>query len=173
MKRLVGGLCLAALALGVAAAPLRDGVTIVDTGSTNALGYTIKLWSDGAARVGASNKSGTLVTSTRPFSVPGALAVRTIADARAARDAGAAGHSCVKSASFGTAKYVRYHAWTSADLTCPPFAPALAALATDVAQVEKLAGLEKLPKRMIHLMPNEPRRVPDDGGASPSPSPNR
>lgn len=124
-----------------------DGAAIVNTGSTNTLGWQIEIRSDGVGHV-----------AQRPFSVSALQAQRFLRDARAARDAGAAGRGCMKSVSFGTRLTVAYHGWISPDLSCPAPSPLLQQLARDAQQIIAVAkpptGL-----RRIHL-PIEPRRAP-------------
>ncbi len=128
MKPLI--LLLAGLLL-TAAAPLRDGASIVTSGSTNTRGYTAKIWSDGTASAGSGQLSQTL---TRRF----------FADLRAAmHQPQAPPAACMKSASFGTATKVEYHGWRSPDLQCP-VSSGLVALQRDVQAI--VAALQISPE---------------------------
>jgi len=148
MKKLC--IALAACSLLIGAATVRDGAVIVNSGSTNIAGYTLQVWSDGAASMG-----------TRSVARP--LAKRLFSDLRRAKGATAVSQGCIKSASFGTTMTVTYHGWTSPDLECPVMG-ALAAVQNDVREV--VAALRVSPPGRIRLMP-EPRRFPIQ--ASPSP----
>lgn len=141
-----------------------DGATITNSGSTNTSGYIIKVRSDGTGTVQPTRRP--QIAMPRRLAVPAGLAQKLLADAKAADHAGAAGQTCMKSASFGYSLTVRYHGWMSPDLACPGD-DALAALRTDVQALEETAGLTGSP-RPIRLPP-EPRRLPNDV-VSPSPS---
>lgn len=160
MKRIssVSLLTLAGLLTSIAvAAPRMDGALVVNSGSTNTPGYTMKVWSDGSAEIGG-----------RRVSVGRDLAVRFLEDAKAAKAGGRRAQTCMKSMSFGYRLTVAYHGWTSPDLTCPS-GGALAPLNPDIEALEKAAGLNDR-GRVIRL-PNEPRRLPPSEAPAPSPSP--
>jgi hypothetical protein len=113
-----------------------DGATIVNSGSTNTSGYSIKLWSDGTGSVSTGN--GTPTT----FTVPADTAAKFFADVKAARDSGGAQlQHCMKSASFGSRTTVQWHGWASPDFTCPPFSPAVGALSQDASAIEAAANV--------------------------------
>jgi hypothetical protein len=156
-----------AAAITIAAASANDGATIVNSGSTNANGYTIQVWSDATADV-AIGRPGALGTP-KPFSIPSALATQFFADLAAARDGHAAGQHCMKSASFGTSMRVQWHGWTSPDLTCPPAGDALTgALVHDTGEIisaakitpEMLHGGFTGEHRMVPMHPSSPAPLP-------------
>jgi hypothetical protein len=138
-------LCGSVLAANATTRP--DGMTIVNSGSTNTIGWSIALRSDGTATIDA-----------RAFMVPQALAVKLFADAAAARNAHVLGRACMKSASFGTHLNVIWHGWTSPDLTCRPMSLLASTLAVDVGRITEIAqppsGLRRIG------LPIEPRRTP-------------
>lgn len=148
------------------AAPILDGVTIVNSGSTNALGWTITLRSDGDGSIESESRTAMQASTRRAFAVSSSLALRLLGAAQAARDANAAGRACMKSVSFGTRLTVTYHGWTSPDLSCPPASSLVATLAADVSLVVDAArppsGL-----RSIHA-PMQPRRIPPTPGSVPA-----
>jgi len=154
MKQLKPYIILAALAGLCAAAPL-DGATVANSGSTNASGWTIAL---------RSNAAGTLTVPSRPahaFSVPATLAASFFHDLRAAKAAGLPNvQTCMKSVSFGSSTIARWHGWQSPDFGCPQHSPLGAALANDVAQIERLAGVPGLDlRRRVYPVPSGPRRT--------------
>ncbi len=150
---------LAALGL-MATTPALDGARVVNSGSTNTAPWTLTIRSDGSGiytigqrRFGAAPAP----LAPHPIAVPSALAQRLLADAKAAREAGAQGGHCMKSASFGSTTILTYHGWASGDLQCPSPSAALDALAADVAAVQKAANLNTMP-RPVRIPPNELRR---------------
>jgi hypothetical protein len=124
----------------IGAVPL-DSAVIVDSGSTNTLGYRIEVRSDGSAFV--SNGS----SSPKPFTVPQATVERFFADLAAARKDNATTAPCVKSASFGSTLRITWQQWVSPDLTCPPKDALGAALITDVQTLRQVAGIGAAPLR--------------------------
>lgn len=168
MKAQIPATCLA-LALGTAAlaagASGRDGGTIRNSGSTNAPGYTIKVWSDGSTWAVHSGRTGVALGTPFTGRVPAALARQFLEDAKEARAAHAPAARCMKSASFGSVTSAVYHGWTSPDLQCP-VAGGLAELASDVDRIVKSTGAAAMPGRRIPMLPNEPRRVPAEGSTS-------
>jgi hypothetical protein len=124
----------------IAAAPL-DSAVIVDSGSTNVVGYRIEVRSDGSASVSAGS------STPKPFTVPQATAERFFADLAAARKGNATTVPCVKSASFGSTLRITWQQWVSPDLTCPPKDGLGAALVTDVQTLREMAGVKSAPLR--------------------------
>jgi len=158
-------LALGLLATGVAAVPARDSATIHNSGSTNFAGYSIEVWSDGAATVSSSNRMGDQLSTPKPFTYGAKAASQFFTDLAAAR-AAAAGltQPCMKSASFGSTTRVTWHDWTSPDLSCPPGNAAGAALVRDVDAVTQASGITATPQRSGPIMH---RASP----ATPEPSP--
>jgi hypothetical protein len=98
---------------GPAASASPNDAVIVDSGSTNTIGYTIVIHPDYSAQV---TLDGAL---PRDATLPAADAESLFAKLAAAAplDALAHGH-CMKSASFGTSRRVAYAGKVSPDLTC-------------------------------------------------------
>jgi hypothetical protein len=166
----LGALAFFALASPALAAFTRDGAVIQNSGSTNATGYTLKVWSDGNASAVASNRLGSVAGSPRRATVGPALAQRFMRDLKIARDARATGETCMKSASFGYRINVMWHGWTSPDLSCPGADARTVALANDVRAIEAATGTAIVtPHR--GLLPNEPRMLRPESSPSPQPTP--
>lgn len=132
-----------AIATFVAASPL-DSATIVDSGSTNANGYTIHVTSDGNASVEYQPRGGSPIGTPKRFTVPAATTARFFADLGAARKGNMATVPCMKSVSFGTTLKVTWQGWTSPDLTCPPKDALGEALVSDVAAIRNAGGVDPL-----------------------------
>jgi hypothetical protein len=135
-----------AIAALVAASPL-DTATIVDSGSTNANGYTIHVASDGNASVVYQPRGGSPIGSPKKFTVPAATTARFFADLAAARKGNMATVPCMKSVSFGTTLKVTWQGWTSPDLTCPPKDALGEALVSDVAAIRNAGDVDPLHQR--------------------------
>lgn len=132
-----------AIATLVAASPL-DSATIVDSGSTNANGYTIHVTSDGNASVLYQPRGGSPIGTPKKFTVPAATTARFFTDLAAARKGNAATVPCMKSVSFGTTLKVTWQGWTSPDLTCPPKDALGEALVSDVAAIRNAGGIDQV-----------------------------
>jgi hypothetical protein len=129
------------------AAQQRDGATIRNSGSTNTVGYTITLWTDGTGS--ASVQGG----AARTIAIAHDLVTQFFSDLQAAHvEHGQLAH-CMKSVSFGTTTTVVWHAWQSPDLQCPPFSANVAALAKDVQAIEAAAGVNTGTPRRIGIPP--------------------
>ncbi|MGA8797677.1 MAG: hypothetical protein WB526_11520 [Candidatus Cybelea sp.] len=124
----------------IGAVPL-DSAVIVDSGSTNTLGYRIDVQSDGSASVSTGS------SSPKPFTVSQATVAHFFADLAAARKGNATSAPCMKSASFGSTLRISWQQWVSPDLTCPPKDALGAALITDVQTLRKAAGIGAAPLR--------------------------
>jgi hypothetical protein len=140
---LLGSLTIAIL---VAAAPI-DTAVIVNSGSTNSYGYSIHVSSDGNATVTMQEKSGTAVSTPKPFTVPQATATRFFSDLAAARKVNMVTEPCMKSASFGSSIHVTWQGWTSPDLTCPPKGSSGDALLKDVDAIRQASGVPQFSLR--------------------------
>ena len=170
-------LAFAILAIGFAlgcasAAPIKGGVgtalglvTIINSGSTNSSGYTVKVYPNGEADIAIQRPP-----ESRKGNIPSSMASDLFGAVHAAqsngRPSGAA--QCMKSASFGTTLRVKYSTFTSVDLNCP----VVGANASLKAQVNKiLATLKVSPQigNMRSLPTNEPRRMEGSPAASSSP----
>jgi hypothetical protein len=133
------------IAACVAASPPQSAV-IVNSGSTNTLGYTITVSSDGKGSVTMQARGGT-AGAPKSFAVSAAAAAKFFDDLAAARKSNEATVPCMKSASFGTTVRITWQGWTSPDLSCPPKGPEGDALISDVAAMQKAAGISELPLR--------------------------
>jgi len=126
----------------------KGGAVILNTGSTNTLGYRISVGQDGSANYvqpGGAVKSGQL---------PAAVAKNFWSDVRAAMPLSKLHRQmCMKSVSFGVSIYVWWHGERSGDVSCG------GSLASDAEAVANALGIKTMQGRLIPLMPNEPRRV--------------
>ncbi len=134
-----------AIAAFVAATPA-DNAVIVNSGSTNTVGYSIAVSSDGKASLTVQSRGGAPGTP-KAFSVPADTAKRFFADLAAARTGNAATVPCMKSASFGTSTHVHWQGWVSPDLSCPPKGDAGEALVKDVDAIRAASGMSTQPLR--------------------------
>jgi len=149
MKRSETLFCLLTIASLVAAAPARDNALIVNSGSTNTVGYKISLWSDGTASVTTQRRDGSAASTPKSFNVPSATTARFFSNLAAARAGNVVSVPCMKSASFGTTTHVTWHGWTSPDLDCPPKDSLGPALEKDVQEIVKAAGISSVPLRQL------------------------
>jgi hypothetical protein len=143
------------VAICIAATP-RDLAVIVDSGSTNTLGYKIEVWSDGSGRLTLQNRAGVAQGAPKSFTLPAATTARFFSDLQAARKGNATSEPCAKSASFGTTTHVMWQGWTSPDLDCPPEVPLTSALVRDVADIRVASGVATLPMRRVPWTPATP-----------------
>jgi hypothetical protein len=139
-----------------------DGATIHNSGSTNTTGFTITLWADGTGNV--SMPSG----NPRAIAIAHDLIARFFTDLQAAQRENAPPSHCMKSASFGTATVVVWHAWQSPDLQCPPLSASMGALANDVRSIEAAAGVGAGALRRIGLPPSIRKNPPATPEVSPT-----
>ena len=148
-------LAIAAVAPARAAAPVpylpipKDAAVILNTGSTNALGYRIVIAADGSAE----SVEGSARAKAR---VATALASKFFADLRAAMPLSKLRiEPCMKSTSFGSMTYLWWRGQRSLDVSCPGTArsSALNADADAIAQALHLDG-----SRPAQLPAGEPRR---------------
>ena len=150
----------------------RDGAVIRNSGSTNFLGYTVKVWSDGQVWASAAGRDGAAIGRARTGRAGTDLVKRFFADVQAARDGHATGAPCMKSASFGSTTTVLWHGWISPDISCPGGDRLTSALRSDVLGIENAAGVSTLTRGTVRLPINEPRRKPNElppAPASPTP----
>lgn len=138
--------CALAIASLVAAAP-RDSAVIVNSGSTNTVGYSITVWSDGQASLTTRNRDGGATGPAKPFTVAPATAARFFADLATAKSTSAVTVPCMKSASFGSSMHVTWQGWVSPDLECPAKSSAGDALIKDVDEIRQASGLAAQPLR--------------------------
>lgn len=136
----------AALAIaGLMAAAPSESAKIVNSGSTNTLGYTISVASDGKGSL--AMQGGTSESTPKPFTIAADLSARFFSDLAAARKAGTVTVPCMKSASFGSSLHVSWEGWTSPDLTCPAKDSLGEALVKDVDAIRQAAGISAAPLR--------------------------
>src|SRR5450755_480853 len=121
----------AAAARSVPYLPVPKGAAVIlNTGSTNTLGYRIVVQQSGAAEIvnGPRRAVG---------SVPASLAAQFYKDLEAAMPLSAHGAStCMKSASFGSSMFVWWHGSRSNDLSCG----AASSVATDSSKIAQALG---------------------------------
>ncbi len=129
-----------------------DSAIIRNSGSTNTMGFTITVSSDG--RASASLRGQTDHT----FTLQQDLRTRFFRDVQAASQTTSPPRHCMKSVSFGTATTVQWQEWSSPDLLCPPLSPSLEALAQDVNAIESAAGVTSGPHRIG--LPPSLRKIP-------------
>ncbi len=161
MKSLSATIVVALLALSSAAVQGKqglDGATIINSGSTNTVGWSIAIRSDGRGTVTEEARGMEAEGATRAFSVSSDVTERFFTDIAAARDTDAIGRPCMKSVSFGTRLNVTWHRWTSPDLSCPPGSAVIATLVADVGRIVEAANPTSGMRRFI---PVEPRRLPE------------
>lgn len=114
---------------------------IVNSGSTNAEGFSLILAEDGEAKLKQGN-------STSQKYLPQTVTTRLFADLRAAGALDALPQSrCMKSASFGTTTRISYRGKTSPDVSCPSPDPMLGRLETDVMSLLDAASISTIPRR--------------------------
>ena len=139
MLKLCGILALLAACLPSNAAQ----VTIIDSGSTNVPGMTMKLERSGRAakveRKDGSKQHVKLVKETCNRLLEDLKQAGPLKDLPASH--------CMKSASFGKSVFVEYKGVRSPDLSCPQTDPRAAALKKDV---EELLGAVKGPNALRH-----------------------
>ncbi|HLJ82569.1 MAG TPA: hypothetical protein VKT51_00165 [Candidatus Eremiobacteraceae bacterium] len=163
MKKLLVILALIVPVAALAAAPVpylpvpRGAAVILNTGSTNALGYRIVLQRSGAAEYVHGDKRATA-------NVPEAITTKFFTDMQALPLRSYPMIHCMKSVSFGTSLYVWWKGARSQDLTCGT--TILAGDSYAVAQALGLSTAVGAPMHPVPALTNEPR-VP-----APAPSSN-
>lgn len=170
MKKLIFALLLVA-PVAASAAPLvpylpvpKDAAVILDTGSTNTLGYRIVVQQSGDAEyINGSRRA--------KVEVPPSLAAQFFKDLQSAMPLSARGASaCMKSSSFGSSLYVWWKGSRSGDLTCG----GSTAVANDALKIAEAIGMSTSVRtplmRPIPMLTNEPRKpLPPQPAPSPSP----
>ncbi|MEA2664370.1 MAG: hypothetical protein QOI11_1314 [Candidatus Eremiobacteraeota bacterium] len=116
---------------------------IVNSGSTNTAGYTLRVRDDGWTTLAQAG-------ATQHKRLDKALAARFFADLRAAGPLGALPRAmCMKSTSFGSVTTVSYRGARSPDLSCPGSSSAETALGADVNALRDAAGVSQTPGRQL------------------------
>lgn len=156
MKKLVALLILLAPVAAAAAGLVpylpvpRGAAVILNTGSTNTVGYRIVLQKSGAAEY-ISGEKRALAT------VPAGVTAKFFTDLQAKMPlTDYPMIHCMKSVSFGTSLFVWWKGSRSNDLTCG--GGILAADADAVAQSLGLAAVMQTPAHPVPMLTNEPRR---------------
>jgi hypothetical protein len=137
MIGLVATLMLAA-ATALPSTAIVAGADIVNSGSTNTVGYMIHVNRSGSVVVDLQNGG-----PPRKTTVPPELAGRFFAALEAAEPLGSAPiGKCMKSASFGYSLRVRYGGEITPDLTCPASDPerTLASLTSEIERAANVAN---------------------------------
>jgi len=148
IPRLAFALALMVLPLAVCAAntPVRDGATVVDSGSTDWSGYKMDVWSDGNADLTLQDRGRATHGPLKTFRISASLAHRFFADLKAARDGlRIAGEFCGTYAGNATTAYVQWHGWKSPDLACAPSPNGvfILALINDVNAILSASGVDR------------------------------
>lgn len=167
-----GTILVAGAMIAAARAATRDGATIVNSGSTNALGFKIDVHSDGSGSVVLQNRMGQAQSQSRSFKLPLAQTKQFFSNLEAARDGNAANEHCMKSASFGTSTHVEWHGWTSPDLDCPPADKLDAALVHDYEAIRTASGVDAMTLHRNPMAPGPPGtpiEIPSSSTPSPGP----
>lgn len=113
---------------------------IVNSGSTNIPGYTLRVRDDGWTTLEQNG-------ATQHKHLDKALAAHLFADLRAAGPLGALPRAmCMKSTSFGSVTTVWYRGARSPDLSCPGSSSAETALGADVNALRDAAGVSQRPR---------------------------
>jgi len=155
MKKLLVILALIAPVAALAATPVpylpvpKGAAVILNTGSTNALGYRIVIQQSGAAEYIHGDKRATAT-------VPNAVTTKFFTDLQAAMPLKV--HPmihCMKSVSFGTSLFVWWKGARSYDLTCGT--NVLTDDAYAVAQALGLSTAMNAPMHPVPMLTNEPR----------------
>lgn len=114
---------------------------IVNSGSTNTAGYTLRIYADGTTALLQAN-------IPQHKRIARALVDHFFADLRAAGPLDALPSTfCMKSASFGTTMTISYRGKTSPDVSCPGRSVSARALATDAGALADAAGVSILAPR--------------------------
>jgi hypothetical protein len=118
-------------------------VLIVNSGSTNTLGFSLTLLKDGTATVEQGN-------ARHEKHLPDELVTRFFADLVAAGPLDMLPPSpCAKSASFGTTTRIFYRGKASPDISCPSPDRSLQNLATDVKSLLEAADAKTILRRPL------------------------
>ena len=147
-------LCYALAAGTPVMATTPDSATIVNSGSTNIVGYTIVIRSDGSGTATLQHAA-----VGKPFHVASATVAKFFADLAAARRAKPGEGGCMKSASFGSSTHISWQGWTSTDLECPGPNAAVLALVNDLHVIAQAAGMGT-PQLRSRTMDVEPQASP-------------
>ena len=125
-----------------------DAAVIMNTGSTNGLGYRIVITRDGSAQwVMGTTRQTAQVSKQKTDALFNSLSAAMPLSALPAAH-------CLKSASFGTSTFAYWRHQRSTDLECPADPRATEVYSSIAAIVVELG----IGKRTIPMLPNEPRR---------------
>ena len=142
LAALFGAGCTAQTKASRAAPANREIAVVVDSGSTNTLGFRVEVERSGAVRYTPQGRAREETgeqpgAQAAPHTVPAALARRLFDDLAKARPLRALpARPCIKSASFGSTLTIEYRGETTPDLSCGGGAdPRMQALARDAQEV--------------------------------------
>lgn len=162
-------------ALGCAsAAPIKGGVgtalglvTIINSGSTNSSGFTVKVYPNGQAEIAMNPPP----PATRQGTISRQMASDLFGAVHAAQSNGRPSDAdmCMKSASFGSTMRAKYSTFTSVDLNCPVVG-ANAKLRDQINKILDVLKVHPAVGQFRTLPTNEPRRMEGPPAASPSPT---
>ena len=125
-----------------------DAAVVMNTGSTNTLGYRIVITRAGSAQwVMGTTRQTVQVSKQKTAALFNALSAAMPLSALPAAH-------CMKSASFGTSTFAYWRHQRSTDLECPADPRATEVYSSIAALVVELG----IGKRTIPMLPNEPRR---------------
>jgi hypothetical protein len=167
MKTIVAAaaIAIATLTPALAAAPVpylpipKGAAVILNTGSTNSVGYRIVIQSNGSAEYVNGHTRATAHVSL-------AVASKFYADMQAAMPLSLVHvEPCMKSASFGSSTFLWWRGQRSPDISCPGSATSKT-LNDDAAAVAAALHLGGNP---VDMLPNEPRHAVPTSSASASP----
>lgn len=123
--------------------PIDSEVRIVNSGSTNTLGFTLTLASDGTAKL----EQGDAVQSRK---LPETIVTNFFATLRASGPLDALPETpCIKSASFGTTTRIFFNGKPSPDISCPSQNSLVQQLASEASALLDAAGARAVPRHPL------------------------
>jgi hypothetical protein len=126
-----------------------DAIVIIDTGSTNMLGYRIVIGRNGEASYasGEGHGSARLPASTFSKLKYDVVMAQPLSHVKASPD-------CMKPMSFGSSTFIALGDEKSEDLTCPA-SPKGEALKSDVDAVTEFLHVRDVPRGKAHELPHQ------------------
>lgn len=126
-----------------------DAIVIIDTGSTNMLGFRIVVGRNGEASFSTGEGRGSAQLPTSIFSKLkyDVVMAQPLSHVRASAD-------CMKPMSFGSSTFVALGDEKSEDLTCPA-SPKGDALKSDVDAVTQFLRVRDVPRGSAHALPHQ------------------
>ena len=139
----------------------KGAAVILNTGSTNTVGYRIVVEPSGRAEYVQGSARATGQISSQ-------LAAKFFADLKAGMPLSTLrAFPCMKSASFGISFFLWWRGQRSPDISCSGDSSAVTALNDDVGAIA--TSLHVAAGRPVHMLPNEPRMPMPQTSPSPSP----